>query len=75
MLNKNLGVIDLTRRGYRVYRHLLRGFILVRSDGCEVLTALGSMWRLFGLISSILGSLLRLAGFLSRGYLIAYKVV
>jgi len=65
----------LTRRGYRVYRYLLRGFILLRSDGCEVLRAPGSMWRLFGLILSILGSLLRLAGFLSGGYLMAYKVV
>jgi len=35
----------------------------------------GSIWRLFGLILSILGSLLRLAGFLSTGYLMAYKVV
>ena len=65
----------MTRRGYRVYRYLLSGFILVGSDGCEVLTALGSMWMLFELTLSILGSLLRLAGFLSRGYLIAYKVV
>jgi len=74
-LPKKLRVIDLTRRGYRVYRYLLRGFILVRSNGCEVLTAPGSMWRLFGLILGILGPLLRLAGFLSRGYLMAYKVV
>jgi tRNA(Met) C34 N-acetyltransferase TmcA len=29
-LSKELRVIDLTRRGYRVYRYFLRGFLLVR---------------------------------------------
>jgi SAM-dependent methyltransferase len=74
-LSKELRVIDLTRRSYRVYRYLLRGFLLVRDDGCEILTTPGSIWRLLGLILRILGPLLRLVGFLSRGYLIAYKVV
>jgi len=52
-LPKKLRVIDLTRRGYRVYRYLLRSFIPVRSDGREILTTSGSIRRLFGLILSI----------------------
>ncbi|MGC8988373.1 class I SAM-dependent methyltransferase [Infirmifilum sp.] len=70
-----LGGRVLTSLGYNVYRYLLRGFILVRVDGGEVLAYPSRVWMLAGSLLRLFAPLLRFFGVLDRGYLLAYKVV
>ena len=70
-----LGSRVLVALGYNVYRYLLRGFILVRVDGREVLVYPSRVWMLAGSLFRLLAPLLRFSSVLDRGYLLAYKVV
>jgi len=74
-LPKSIAIADLIKRGYVTYRYLLRGFLLVRVDRAEVYTHPTRLWRVVGLLVRLLHPILRFAGLLRRGYILAVKVV
>jgi len=73
---KPIAIAGLIKRGYVTYRYLLRGFPLVRVDRAEVYTYPPTrLRRVVGLLVMLLHPVLRFAGLLRRGYILAVKVV
>ena len=74
-LPRPIAIANLIKRGYVTYRYLLRGFLLVRVDRAEVYTHPTRLRRVMGLLVRLLHPVLRFAGLLRGGYILAVKVV
>jgi SAM-dependent methyltransferase len=64
----------LVKRGYKVYRYLLRGFVLIDLNSYDIYLAWQS--RFLGAIKlflTILKPLLKVTGILEKGYILAFK--
>jgi len=73
-LPKGMSVEDLIKRGYDVYRYLLRGLILVDLKRYEIhLAGHSTFLKMIKFILTVLKPLLRITGSLKRGYLLAFK--
>ncbi|MEM4677362.1 MAG: class I SAM-dependent methyltransferase [Candidatus Korarchaeota archaeon] len=68
-------VEELLRRNYKVYRYLLRGFVLVDLHSYEVLTIPGSrLFRIVKFLLTILKPFMKALKVFRKGYLLAFKL-
>jgi len=73
-LPKGTGVSHFTERGYRCYRYLLRGFILVGLNDYKILLALDSrFFKVARFFLYLLKPILKAMKFFERGYILAFK--
>jgi len=68
-------VEELLRRNYKVYRYLLRGFVLVDLHSYEALTMPGSrLFRIVKFLLTILKPFMKVLKVFRKGYLLAFKL-
>lgn len=73
-LPKGIGVSYFAERGYRCYRYLLRGFILVGLNDYKILLALDSrFFKVARFFLYLLKPILKAIKFFERGYILAFK--
>lgn len=73
-LPANISVKYLICKAYRVYRYLLRGFVLIDLESYSVFTIGKSrFFKILKLFLIILKPFLRVTGLLDKGYLLAFK--
>jgi SAM-dependent methyltransferase len=64
----------LVKRGYKVYRYLLRGFVLIDLNSYDIYLAWQSRFlRVLKLFLTILMPLFKVTGILEKGYILAFK--
>jgi len=73
-LPKSITISDLIKRGYIVYRYLLRGLLLIRVDKAKYAVP-NRLWRFVGFVIAFLHPVLKVMGVFRRGYILAIKVV
>jgi len=74
-LPSEIDVKGLIKRGYNVYRYLLRGFVLIDLKSYDIYLAWQSS-RFFWVIKlflTILMPLLKITRILEKGYILAFK--
>ncbi|MEM1515884.1 MAG: hypothetical protein QXH24_07575 [Candidatus Bathyarchaeia archaeon] len=68
-------VEELLRRSYKVYRYLLRGFVLVDLHSYEVLTMPGSrLFKAVKLLLTIFKPFMKALRAFRKGYLLAFRL-
>lgn len=73
-LPKRVNVRYLIERGYKCYRYLLRGFVLIELNEYKVLLASESkFFKAIRLLLYLLKPILEVTGFLERGYILVFR--
>jgi SAM-dependent methyltransferase len=73
-LPRGIDVEGLIKKGYNVYRYLLRGFVLIDLKSYDIFLARQSrFFRTIKLFLTILKPLLKITGSLRKGYILAFK--
>jgi hypothetical protein len=74
MLSGGIDVEGLIKKGYNVYRYLLRGFMLIDLKNYDIYLARQSrFFRTIKLFLTILKPLLKITDSLRKGYILAFK--
>jgi SAM-dependent methyltransferase len=73
-LPSGIDVEGLIKKGYNVYRYLLKGFVLIDLKSYDIFLARQSrFFRTIKLFLTILKPLLKITGSLRKGYILAFK--
>jgi len=73
-LPSGIDVERLIKKGYNVYRYLLRGFVLINLKSYDIFLARQSrFFKTIKLFLTILKPLLKITGSLRKGYILAFK--
>lgn len=73
-LPNGVSVKHLIEKGYKCYRYVLRGFILIELNGYRILLASKTkFFRIVEFLLYLLKPIIKAVGFLERGYLLVFK--
>ncbi|MCX8161516.1 MAG: class I SAM-dependent methyltransferase, partial [Candidatus Bathyarchaeota archaeon] len=73
-LPEDASIGHLLKKGYRCYRYLLRGFILISLNDCKILLASDSkFFKIVRILLRLLKPILKSISLLERGYILAFK--